>query len=211
MPSEYVQFGCGLCAPKGWRNFDASPTLLLERRLGPLKPFLVRRGFADYPSNVEHGCVVKGLPLAPSSVQGVYCSHVLEHLSLEECRTALKNVFLYLKPGGYFRLVLPDLEYMIDRYRSDGTPEAALHFIEATGMGETAGRRPAHSLFRGTFGRSKHLWLWDYKGLSREVAEAGFVEVRRASFGDFADSAFATVEDRNRWENNLGLECRRPI
>lgn len=209
--SGYVQFGCGLCAPDGWRNFDASPTLLIERRLRPLKPFLVRRGFADYPDNVEHGCVVKGLPLAPNSVAGMYCSHVLEHLSLEECRAALKNVFASLKPGGYFRLCLPDLEYMIENYRRDNSPAAALRFIEATGMGQATDTRSTGGLFRAVFGLSRHLWLWDYKSLASEVADAGFTEIRRAQFGDSADPAFCSVETRDRWDNNLGIECRRPL
>lgn len=211
MQSAYVQFGCGLCAPEGWRNFDASLTLFVERHVRPLKPFLIRRGFANYPENVEHGCVVKGLPLAPASVSGVYCSHVLEHLSLEECRAALRNVFTCLVPGGYFRLVLPDLEYMIENYRQNGSADAAVDFIKATGMGETCGRRAGHGLFRGTFGRSRHLWLWDYKSLSKEVADAGFVDIRRARFGDSADPAFTSVEDYSRWNTHLGIECRRPL
>ncbi|HEX8242224.1 MAG TPA: hypothetical protein VF541_01965 [Longimicrobium sp.] len=27
----HAQYGCGPCAPAGWRNFDASPTLRLQR------------------------------------------------------------------------------------------------------------------------------------------------------------------------------------
>jgi hypothetical protein len=29
--SLYVQYGCGLCTPNNWQNFDASPNLWLER------------------------------------------------------------------------------------------------------------------------------------------------------------------------------------
>lgn len=210
-PGDYVQFGCGLCAPAGWRNFDASPTLLIERRLRPLKPFLVRRGFANYPDNVEHGCVIKGLPVPPDSVKAVYCSHVLEHLSLEECRTALRNVLTCLQPGGCFRLVLPDLEYMIRNYREDTGDQPALNFIEATGMGETSRPRTRFSFVRGLLGHSRHLWLWDYKSLSKEVAAAGFSNIRRAQYADAADPAFALVEDWSRWDTHLGIECHKPL
>jgi hypothetical protein len=32
--SSYVQYGCGLLAPQGWINFDASPRLRIERTFG---------------------------------------------------------------------------------------------------------------------------------------------------------------------------------
>ena len=29
----YVQFGCGICAPTTWLNFDAGPAFWIERKL----------------------------------------------------------------------------------------------------------------------------------------------------------------------------------
>ena len=66
--SLYVQYGCGLSAPVGWQNFDASPTLRLQKI--PLIGKLVRK--VDFPSNVLYGDIVKGLPgIAPQSCDGV--------------------------------------------------------------------------------------------------------------------------------------------
>ncbi len=31
MSTIYVQYGCGLSAPAGWNNYDASPTLRLQK------------------------------------------------------------------------------------------------------------------------------------------------------------------------------------
>jgi hypothetical protein len=56
-------------------------------------------------------------------------------------------------------------------------------------------------------GGSKHHWMWDYKGLKAELETAGFVRVRRAAFGDSGDPTFATVEDEERWDRSLGIEC----
>lgn len=98
--SSYIQFGCGLCAPVTWRNFDAGPAFWIERNLPVLKPTLLKRGYPDYPSNIEYGNVIKGLPVAPASAAAAYCSHVLEHLALDEFRSTLRNVFTYLQPGG---------------------------------------------------------------------------------------------------------------
>ncbi len=100
MSKGYIQFGCGLCAPATWQNFDAGPAFWIEKNLPFLKETLVQRGFPSYPVNIEYGDVVRGLPVEERSAQGVYCSHVLEHLALNEFRTTLLHVFSYLKPGG---------------------------------------------------------------------------------------------------------------
>lgn len=210
MTGKYVQFGCGTCAPDTWRNFDAGPAFLLEKRFPFIKSSLVRRGFPDYPSHIEYGDVIKGLPVAPSSLQGVYCSHVLEHLALEDLRTTLRNVFSYLQPGGVFRLVLPDLEHLCRTYLEDTDPRAASTFMVEAHLGEKQGSRGLRSLARNMFGRSQHLWMWDFKSMSTELEAAGFSGVRRAQFGDSADPYFLTVEDIGRWRNCLGVECRRP-
>jgi SAM-dependent methyltransferase len=198
MGQEYIQFGCGVCAPPTWRNFDAGPAFWMEKYLPFLKPALVRRGFPDYPANIEFGDVISGLPVAEGSAQAVYCSHVLEHLALNEFRRTLANVFRYLKPGGVFRLVVPDLEY------------AAITFMRDAHLGEESKSRGTGDKVRALFGRSQHLTMWDYKGMAAELAQAGFVRIRRAQYDDADDARFKDVEDRGRWENCLGVECRRP-
>jgi hypothetical protein len=52
--------------------------------------------------------------------------------------------------------------------------------------------------------------MWDYKAIQKELAEAGFVEIRRAEFGDASDPNFREVEDEGRWVDCLGVDCRRP-
>lgn len=107
---QHIQYGCGLNAPKSWRNFDISPTLRLQKI--PLAAALLqRRGMPKWSDNVEYGDIVAGLPVERNSCKAVYCSHVLEHLALDDFRRALRNTYLYLEPGGIFRFVLPDLEY----------------------------------------------------------------------------------------------------
>src|ERR1700748_252911 len=133
--SVYVQFGCGLCAPATWRNFDAGPAFWIERNLPVLKPALLKRGYPDYPSNIEYGDVIKGLPVAPASATAAYCSHVLEHLALDEFRTTLRHVFTYLQPGGTFRFVLPDLEALVRAYANSSDPEAASAFMRESYLG----------------------------------------------------------------------------
>jgi len=182
----------------------------MERKLPVLKPMLLRRGFPDYPANIEYGDVIKGLPVAPGSVAAVYCSHVLEHLALDEFRATLRNVFTYLAPGGVFRFVLPDLEALIRAYTSSDDPEAASRFMREAYLGVDSQGKGMSRYMKLIFGRSAHLWMWDEKNMASELAAAGFTEIRRARMGDNPDPRFADVEEAGRWENCLGMECRKP-
>ena len=161
--SMYVHYGCGFTAPKSWINYDASPTLKFERI--PLFGKIYTKNSIRFPKNVLCGDIIKGLPHQKDSVQGIFCSHILEHLSLEDCRKALRNTFYYLKPGGIFRLVVPDLEYAIREYEKDKTPDASVKFMEYTLLGRSIDRDHYVKLWKASlvivniFGcGTKNLW-----------------------------------------------------
>ncbi len=204
----YVQYGCGWSAPNGWRNFDASPRLRFERL--PLVGQLYTKNKSRFPRNVEYGDIVKGLPIPLESCNGVYCSHVLEHLSLDDFRAALYNTHKMLRPGGIFRLVLQDLEYSVKQYLSNPSKEAALTFMRETCLGHERRARSLKSFIISWLGNTQHLWMWDYKSIEPELQNAGFVCSRKASFGDSSDPMFREVEDKGRWDTCLGVECKKP-
>ena len=205
-----IQYGAGLCGPANWRNFDSSPMLRLQRiPLLNLLP-LARRG-APYPKTVVYGDVVKGLPVDSGSADLAYCSHTLEHLSLGDCRIALRETIRMLKPGGTFRAVLPDIQFICREYLAtcDSDPAAAIHFIQNTHMGLEETPQGMKKL-RLMFSRDLHLWMWDYAAMRLELEKAGFIDIRPACFGDSVHAAFAAVESDSRWENALGFEARKP-
>lgn len=201
----YVQYGCGLTAPIEWRNFDASPTLRFQRL-----PVISRTGIkpgVDFPDSVEYGNIVKGLPVLPNSCDAVYCSHVLEHLSYQDCARALKNTLSILKPGAVFRLVVPDLEHNARCYLDDDSDQAANTFMKETLLGYEEYPRNLKSFFKHWLGNQQHLWMWDYKSMADQLLAVGFDEIRRAQFGDSTEPAFSLVESHERWTNCLGIEC----
>jgi hypothetical protein len=210
----YVQYGCGWAAPDGWLNFDASPTLRFERL--PVVGRLYTRNAERFPSNARPGNIVSGLPIASGSVTGLYASHVLEHLSLEDCRDALANSFNLLRPGGIFRLIVPDLRARAERYLAEnraGDAGAAIRFMEGTCLGMRR-RGRGFGAVAAAFGNSQHIWMWDELSMKRELAAAGFASIRSCAFGDCDDRAFDLVEDRGRFRDDdideVALECRRP-
>lgn len=205
----YVQYGCGLVAPEGWLNFDVSPTLRLQR-LALVGGFFRARLAPRFPDAVRLGDIRTGLPVAPGSVSGAYCSHVLEHLSLEDCRRALRNTFTMLRPGGRFRFVMPDLRWYAEAYVRDKGPRGAPTFMRETNLGHEQRPRGMGGMLRTWLGNATHLWMWDYESMAAELAGAGLTQIRRAVFGDCVDQRFNAVEEISRWKDQLGVECIRP-
>lgn len=210
---RFVQFGCWKDAPENWENFDCSPYLVLDQSplLGARIIKLFQRDWTPFPPNVRYGDIVKGLPIEAESCRAVYSSHVLEHLSLYELRKALTSVYNLLEPGGCFRAVLPDLEYLVDCYRFNETPDAAHDFMRSTGLGDVHRSRGWKGFLKEWFGGSRHRWMWDYASLEKECLDAGFQSVRRAVLGDSGIEQFAYVEKPERWQNCLGIECRKSV
>lgn len=213
----YVQYGAGWSAPDGWLNFDASPTLRVERL-----PFMGKSlgrlsgNAAPFPAGTRYGNIVKGLPLEDGTVDGMYASHVLEHLTLQEMRVALKRSYALLKPGGIFRLIVPDLMARAKAYvAAEGEPDAANQFLLATGLGQETRGVGVTGRIRTLIGNSSHLWMFDYPAMEMELANAGFDGIRAASFGDSSDRMFDKVEDIQRFIHQdireVAIEARRSL
>jgi len=208
MSKKYIQYGCGLSAPKEWINYDASPTLRIQKT--PFLSSLLKRVLnASFPKNVKYGDIVKGLPEEDNSCDGIYCSHVLEHLSYEDFIRALNNTYVILKPGGIFRLVMPDLEIIINSYITNkikGNKEASVKFIRSTLMGTNSRSKGVRSIIESSFGNANHLWLWDKDSTILELEKLGFKNIRVCKYDDSKDEMFKFVENSDRFKGALALE-----
>jgi len=58
----------------------------------------------------------KNLPYSDTEFDACYSSHVLEHLSQQEAKNLLSEVYRILKPEGIIRIVVPDLESIVKDY-----------------------------------------------------------------------------------------------
>lgn len=167
-------------------------------------------GNVVFPRLTRYGDIVKGLPIPDRSADGIYASHVLEHLSLDEFWIALRNTFRLLKPGGIFRLVVPDLESRARQYLAkleNGDAEANSWFMR-TGMNGVEHRNNSLETWaRSIFGNTAHLWMWDERSMTAALEKMGYTEIRRCRFNDSRDDAFRQVEERERFiDEKLGLE-----
>jgi ubiquinone/menaquinone biosynthesis C-methylase UbiE len=190
-------------------NFDASYTLRWERL--PLIGKLYTKNGRRFPARVRYGDIVSGLPLPARSCEGVYASHVLEHLALQDLHTALENTRRILKTGGIFRLVVPDLQSCADQYLrklTAGDAQANEFFLTAVNLGCRARARGIRAMIYNALNTSQHLWMWDDLSMQSVLREHGFKTIRRCCFGDCEDPMFALVEDKSRFADAIALEAR---
>lgn len=208
----YVHYGCGSNAPDSWMNFDASPTLRIQHT--PVIGTIFKNSLsADFPANVKYGNIIKGLPIADNTCAAIYCSHILEHLSLTDFKTALANTYKMLKPGGTFRCVVPDLEVMAREYIQQldaGDKNAAVLFVgDQTILGSKTRQKGVSGLVRSFLGNSRHLWMWDSASLQEQLREAGFKNIRPCLYGDSSIEQFKTVETQEHYHYAIGVECTK--
>lgn len=206
----YVHYGCAQVAPTQWSNFDASLTLLWERI--PIVGRLYTKNAWRFPENAKYGDISKGLPVKDGTAEGVYASHVLEHLSLADFHRALENTKRIMKPGAIFRLAVPDLAWAAREYLNavnSGDEGANARFLRETDLGaETRPRTLAQFALEFLKG-SRHLWMWDFPSMAKALADHGFQNIRSCVFGDCEDQMFRFVESPGRFEHAVAIECRR--
>ena len=212
MADLYAQYGCGLSCPDGWINYDASPTLRLQKI--PLVGALVRSmSRAKFPKNVKYGDIIKGLPLKDGSVKGLYCSHVLEHLAYDDMLIAIKNSYRLLHQDGKFRLIVPDMELICRKYinaiDNNQDPEAVKRMLEESILGIKTRKRGFLNFFTSFFGNANHLWMWDFYAMEKVLSDAGFKNIRPAKFGDSTDQHFSLVESEARFRDAVAIECSK--
>jgi predicted SAM-dependent methyltransferase len=213
----YVQYGCGFSSAEGWLNFDSSPTLKAERV--PFLGALVKKNSTQFPKNVLPGDIVRGLPVQDASADGVYASHILEHLARCHIETALKNTYRIMRSGGIFRLVVPDLEVRAEKYLSKlgaGDRHANDWFMRSTSLGLEHHPSSLMTKISRFAGGSSHLWMWDFRSIEAVLSSVGFHSIRRCSIGDSNDPMFSRVERADRFNDTengfteLAVHCVKP-
>lgn len=172
-----VNFGSGTHAPKHWLNFDASFRVWLDQ-LTFLRLVGYRPRFSPW---VKRFNVVRPLPFAANSVDHVYSSHLIEHLTRAEAGVFLKECWRILKPGGRIRLMTPNLHLLVQDYLSRrNNPElahtAADKFMQWLGVSYEG--KPNKVAMMLNWGRDKnlHQWIYDEGSLKNLLEESGFAQ-----------------------------------
>ncbi|OKH33588.1 methyltransferase type 11 [[Phormidium ambiguum] IAM M-71] len=109
---NYLNVGCGYRFHPDWTNID----------------------FVSTGQGVIAHNLTQGIPFPDSSFDVIYNSHFLEHLPKAEAEPFLKECYRVLRPQGVLRIVVPDLEEVVNSYlkllekAKNGSPKAAADY-----------------------------------------------------------------------------------
>jgi SAM-dependent methyltransferase len=232
-----VNLGCGLnlCLVAGWDNLDNSPIARLSQ-YPRIHWFLKKTRLLPQPYSAIHWPpqlivrdATRGLPYPDDSVEIVYSSHLLEHLSPRHAQGLLKECYRVLVPRGIIRLVVPDLEkacrdYLsalqesskLSRnqsyapYKREAEPpaETLLNYLQLVPSSEPEG--PLMRLARSFLDRNGHKWMYDRDSLHAGLAAAGFLEIVPQQFGVSAIPEIKELDIPARASESLYMEARKP-
>jgi predicted SAM-dependent methyltransferase len=201
-----VNLGSGLLVEPGWLNVDGSLNALVSTWPESVQSVLYRMSGSsrlvsreDYLAMLNehryiHHDLVTGIPFDDGSVDFVYSSHFLEHLTKADGDRLLAESYRVLRPGGTVRVAVPDLEIAVSMY-GDGTTEEMLDHFFFNGS-EAA----------GSFAR--HKYLYDFALLRDRLAEHGFTDIERFACGEGRTPDIDKLD--NRPEETLFVEGTKP-
>ena len=185
-----INIGCGQTPIDGWINFDNSLSIKLAK--SPLLYLLVKflrlfnkQQIENIEWNKKHKIqfadASKKIPLETNSVDCVYTSHMLEHISRDGALVFLSEALRVLKTNGVLRISVPDLQIVINNYSTVGDANKFMEqmFIQAPPISNLK-----EKLKLIISGYRHHQWMYDGKSLSLLMEESGFRDVRVYSKGE---------------------------
>jgi predicted SAM-dependent methyltransferase len=173
-----VNLGCGGVAPPDWINVDYAIGARLRKIpvIGKISQRFLR---CDWnPSIVLHDLRTR-FPWADASVDYVYSSHSLEHLTRKAGEAFIHETFRVLRVGGIVRIVVPDLRRAVERYQA-GEYDAR-DFLSALNTVDTRDAPVIKRVYSMLSGQG-HRCMYDEAGLTDLMTAAGFSVARRAPF-----------------------------
>jgi SAM-dependent methyltransferase len=223
-----LNLGCGLQAPPGWINVDGSWNARLAKFPGLRKIFAAvhvlspDKAAIPWSSSIYIHDIRKPLPFADGSASAVFASHVLEHLYRDEGQQLIRESRRVLCPGGILRLIVPDLEAIVQEYYAERPPnqlsgeqQSAADVLNQRLLmrGQSPPKRNLlYWLYDSLNDFHSHKWMYDANSLTALLRLVGFIDIERKSDGDSLIEGIAAVEDPSRIRDGAGvcIEARKP-
>lgn len=199
-----LNLGCGTKVVDGWVNVDYSYGARLARIpvvnifIKKFKPFNV-----EWDNRIFIHNLTKPFPWGDDSASVIYSSHTLEHMDRDDGMAFLKECHRVLKPDGIIRIVVPDLEAIVERYINKSLPSE--HFLEELYV--LRGKPPKSFLKRliWPYIGFPHQCMYDTESLIRVMKLAGF-EVTSKAYADSNISDIRAIEIEERTVDAVVVE-----
>ena len=174
-------FGCGETGYANWIGVDCvfrrNVTLVLDLR--------------------------RPLPIPDSSVDSCYSEHFLEHLYPEEGLRHLGEVYRILKPGGRYRVVVPDAIRFVERYLLRDEEFFRLAFPSVD--------RPMQAIYQAVNWGGAHRNVLDINEIRAMASTVGFGDVVQSGANESDDPVLRIDRtDPQRVAESLYVELSKP-
>lgn len=215
-----LNLGCGDIRPDGWINTDSSLNANLQRI--PFIGKLICRviGLKEYDNN---NLIFMNLNnkwnFNANSVDVVYSSHLLEHLSVFAVDLYLNEAYRVLKLGGVLRIVVPDLYQICKRYieqyeSADFDSNSTEYIMWAINMhregqyGKVGFLKSVLLELQGY--PHQHKYMYDEKSLKTLVSKYNFrdIKIHRYGFSELIDD-ITVLEGTAEKYLSVYLECKK--
>lgn len=207
-----VNFGCGMTPTDGWVNYDNSFAIklanssflyLLAKSLRLLTLEQIKNVEWNKKHKIYFADATKKIPLEVNSVECIYTSHMLEHLSRDGASAFLNEALRILKKSGVLRIAVPDLRIVINNYSTVGDANKFMEqmFVQAPPISNLK-----EKLKLIISGYRHHQWMYDGKSLSLLMEESGFRDVRVYSKGETSIKNLNGLNLHERSEESVYVE-----
>lgn len=202
-----LNLGCGSQIVEGWINVDyALGARLMKVPLFAAINRRVRLFDMDWDRRVFIHDLKKKFPWSDGSVDAIYSSHTLEHLSKADGRHFLNECFRVLRSGGLIRVIVPDLKTIISAY-TDGKLSADDLLIKLDALPDRSGGFLKRLL--SPYISYPHQCMYDTKCLTEVLCQTGFEAAHKNPF-DSAIKDVQSIERADRTVDAVIVEGRKP-
>jgi predicted SAM-dependent methyltransferase len=172
-----LNWGCGHRGEPGWINSD--------QKDGP---------------GIDISCDIReGLPLDDDSMDYIVSIHALPEVPYPDLVPTLQELRRVLKPGGFLRLALPDLDRGIAAYQRNDRN----YFLIPDEDAETTGAKFILQMI--WYGYSRTLFNHDF--IEELLLKAGFSQVNHCAYQSTSSPYLGIVELDNREAESLFVEA----
>ena len=154
--------------------------------------------------------LTNGIPASDNSLEVIYHSHMLEHLTNKEGIEFLNECNRVLQPGATMRLLVPDLEkfsrkfiekddFFLDAYRKEALDnDKNLYPTRA-------------AVFMGMLHNHGHKMGYDFETLNYILNQTGFTNIRKTMFQESQLNDIQEIEPYSplRAAESLCVECNK--
>lgn len=143
----------------------------------------------------------KGIPFESNTIDLIFTSHFVEHLSFREAEYFMEHCYRILKPGGTIRVAVPDLRILVNMYQRETLKE-----LDKINEPSTRANYDVERFWEVL--TAAHKSCYDWESMWTMCHKAGFPTVERKSYQQGHPTIIAEAQDLFP-EVSLYVECTK--